>query len=64
MEGLPISYHLRHFTLYFIFGTNLNTNDYWILVLLLGFARNLDSDFIKKKYFFIFFCKNSHIHLD
>ena len=22
--GLPISYHLRHFTLYFIFGTDLN----------------------------------------
>ena len=29
--GLPISYHLRHFTLYFIYDTNLNANDYWIL---------------------------------
>ena len=25
------TYHLRDFTLYFIFGTNLNGNDYWIL---------------------------------
>ena len=29
--GLPISYYLRHFMLYFIFCTILNANDYWIL---------------------------------
>ena len=38
---------------------------YEILDLLLGFARNLDSDFIKEKhFFFLIFCENSHIYLD
>ena len=33
------------------------------LPLLLGFIRNLDSDFIKKKIFFSTFVENGHIHL-
>ena len=33
------------------------------LSLLLGFAQNLDSDFIKK-IILSFFCENGHIHLD
>ena len=38
---------------------------YTLLALLLGFARNLDSDFIKEKFFFFFvFDENSHIFLD
>ena len=35
-----------------------------LLTLLLGFARNLDSAFIKKFFFLSFLCENGHIRLD